>query len=296
MSAATSGADVPGAEVPGASAVVARLTERFAAAGIATPAADARWLVLGALGWTAAQLTLAGDRPLSAAQLRTVLALAERRARREPLQLVLGGTSFRGHALALRRGVFIPRPETELLVDLVLDALPEGGVVVETCAGSGAVACVVAAERPDARVIAIDRAAAAVALVRDNAAGLGVTVDVRRGALLAPVPAALRGHVDVVVANPPYLAEPEVADLEPEVAAWDPRDALVAGPTGHEVSDALIADAPAHLRPGGSLLLEVDERRAVQTATRARAAGLTAARTHDDLTGRPRFVSARRPG
>jgi len=283
------------APTPTAAQLIAQLTQRFAAAGVASPRVDARWLARHALGWSAADLTLSADRTLTGAQMAAVAPLAERRARREPLQLVLGWTSFRGHPLTVRPGVFIPRPETELLVDLVLAATPPGGVVVETCAGSGAIACAVAAERPDVHVIAIDRDPAAVALTADNAHALGVAVEVHHGALLEPVPAAVRGGVDVVVANPPYLAEGELGDLEPEVRDWDPYTALVSGPTGHEVSDALIATAPRLLRAGGRLLLELDERRVAATAARARDAGLVSVDVHDDLTGRHRFVSARRP-
>jgi release factor glutamine methyltransferase len=271
------------------------LTVRFADAGIATARTDARWLLRHVLHWSAADLALRGDQQLPDEQVRAVQPLAARRAAREPLQLVLGGTSFRGHDLTLRPGVFIPRPETELLVELVLGAVPAGGHVVETCAGSGAIACAVAAERPDVHVMAIDNAPAAVELTADNAAALGVRVTVCRGNLLEPVPPELRGRVDVVVANPPYLAAGEVAELEPEVARWDPPAALVAGPTGHEASDALLASVPGYLTSGGWLLLELDERRVAETAVRAEGAGLASVRTHDDLTGRPRFLSARRP-
>jgi len=271
------------------------LTTRFARAGIGSPRTDARWLLQHVLGWSAADLALSGNRTLSAGQVRAVQALADRRTAREPLQLVLGGTSFRGHELTLRAGVFIPRPETELLVDLVLAALPAGGRVVETCCGSGAIACAVAVERADAHVTAIDRDRAAVDLTAANAAALGARVAVLQGELLDPVPPALRGDVDVVVANPPYLATGEVATLEPEVRDWDPPTALVAGPTGHEVSDALIACAPPYLTPGGALLLELEERRVPEAAARAERAGFDPVRIHEDLTGRPRFVSARRP-
>jgi release factor glutamine methyltransferase len=278
-----------------AAQLLAELTDRFADAGIASPRADARWLVRHALRWSAADLTLSADRPLSDDQVNAVALLADRRARREPLQLVLGGTSFRGHPLKLRPGVFIPRPETELMVELVLAVVPAGGVVVETCSGSGAIACAIAVERPDLRVVAIDSDPAAVDLTAENAVDLGANVDVRRGELLDPVPAVLHGRVDVVVANPPYLAAGEVADLEPEVVAWDPPAALVAGPTGHEVSDALIASAPRYLAPGGCLVLELDERRVPETAIRAREAGLVSVQIHVDLASRPRFVSACRP-
>jgi release factor glutamine methyltransferase len=278
-----------------AATLLETLAARFAAAGIVTAQADARWIVRHALDWSAADLVLSRDRRLSDAQLRAVEALADRRAHREPLQLVLGGTSFRGHALTLRPGVFIPRPETELLVDLALEMLPDDGVVVEPCTGSGAIACAIAAERPDVRGVATDAGAAAVELAASNAADLGVRVDVRHGWLLDPVPASLRGHVDALVANPPYLADGEVADLEPEVGEWDPPSALVAGPTGHEISDLLWAAACQWLRPAGGIVVELDERRVDEAARRAAAAGLIAVTTHRDLTGRQRFVAAHRP-
>lgn len=282
--------------VPTAAELIAAVAARFARAGIATPRADARWLMRHALGWSAVDLVLSGDQALSERQLRAVQRLADRRAAREPLQLVLGETQFRGHTLAMRHGVFVPRPETELLVDLALEALPTGGIVVEPCTGSGAVACAIAAERPDAQVVATDIAAAAAQLAAANAARLGAHLDVRRGWLLDPVPDGLRGRVDVLVANPPYLAEGDVRALEPEVADWDPPAALVAGPTGHEASDLLWVGAGEWLRPGGWVGLELDERRVEDAARRAEAAGLVAVTTHRDLADRPRFVSARRPG
>jgi release factor glutamine methyltransferase len=274
--------------------LVADVTDTLAAAGVASPRVEARWLVCHVLGCSAADLVRAADQAPTPAQVATVHRLAERRVRREPLQLVLGGTEFRGHRLALRPGVFIPRPETELLVDHAIGVLPAGGVAVEPCTGSGAVGCAIAIERPDARVVATDVSAAAVALAVRNAERLGARVDVRSGVLLDPVPSELRGRVDVLVSNPPYLAEGDVEDLPIEVARWDPRDALVAGPTGHEVSDKLIAAARHWLAPGGWLMLELDERRVSAAASRATAAGLRAAETRSDLTGRPRFLVARR--
>jgi release factor glutamine methyltransferase len=281
--------------VPTAAELIETLAARFEGAGVTTPRSDARWLVLHVLGWSAVDLVLSGDRPLSDDQWRAVRRLAERRAAREPLQLVLGGTQFRGHDLEVRHGVFIPRPETELLVDLALRDLPSRGVVVDLCTGSGAVACAIAAERPDARVVATDIDVAATELAAANATRLDVRVDVRRGWLLDPVQDELRGQIDVLVANPPYLAEGEVRGLDPEVADWDPPAALVAGATGHEVSDLLWAAAGEWLRPGGWIGLELDERRVDDAARRAAAAGLAAVAGHRDLAGRPRFVSARRP-
>lgn len=278
-----------------AAALVDEVMLQLERAGVATPRADARWLVRHALGWSAAELTLAGSLPLSEAAATAVRALSLRRAAREPLQLVLGGTEFRGHPLRLRTGVFVPRPETELLVEHALAHLPTGGTVVEPCTGSGAVACALAVERPDSRIIATDHDPTAVELAARNAAELGVTVDVRRGDLLDPVPDTLRGGIDVLVANPPYLAADEVADLPEEVAAWDPVDALVAGPSGHEISDRLITEARRWLTPAGSLLLELDERRVADAVGRAQSAGLDDVRVRHDLAGRLRFLVARQP-
>jgi release factor glutamine methyltransferase len=272
-----------------------QITARLSDAGIDTPRAEARWLVRHVLGWSAADLVRRSADVLDASQVAALDRLVHRRASREPLQLVLGATGFRAHDLMLRPGVFVPRPETELLVELALELLPTGAVVVEPCTGSGAVACAIAVERPDTQVIATDVDDAAVALAVDNAAGLGVHVDVRHGDLLEPVPDTLRSAVDLLICNPPYLAEDELADLPPEVADWDPATALLAGPTGHEVSDRLIALATAWLRPGGWLLLELDERRVGQAADHVRAAGLAGVGAVSDLTGRPRFVRARRP-
>jgi release factor glutamine methyltransferase len=278
-----------------ARALLRVVTERLAAAGLPSPQADARWLVRHVLGWSAARLTLDGDRPLPADRVAAVERLADRRAAHEPLQLLLGSTAFRGHHLSLRPGVFVPRPETELLVDLAIEPAPAAGVVVEPCTGSGAIACAVAVEHPGATVVATDVDPAAVALARHNAALLGAAVDVRCGDLLAPVPRRLHGRVDVLVANPPYLAAAELAALPEDVARWDPVGALVSGPTGHEASDALIAAAGAWLAPGGRLALELDERRVADAAARARAAGLVEVREATDLAGRPRFLLARRP-
>lgn len=280
---------------PTVAAALDEIAGRLADAGIDSPRTEARWLVCHVLGWSAAELVRRSADVLDADKAAALDRLVDRRASREPLQLVLGATGFRAHDLMLRPGVFVPRPETELLVELVLGLLPTGAIVVEPCTGSGAVACAIAVERPDVQVIATDVDDAAVALAVDNAARLGVDVDVRQGDLLEPVPDALQGTVDVLISNPPYLAEAEFADVPPEVTDWDPSTALIAGPTGHEVSDRLIALAMEWLRPGGWLLLELDERRVGQAADHAQAAGLAAVGALADLTGRLRFVRARRP-
>jgi release factor glutamine methyltransferase len=248
------------------------------------------------LGCSRAALPTRGRQRLAGDAAARLGALADRRAGREPLQLLLGSVGFRRLELSVRPGVFIPRPETEVLAGEAIARTPPDGVVVEPCTGSGAVACAVAQEAAARLVVATDRSPDAVALARDNAARAGLDVTVLCGELLDPVPPGLRGAVDVLVANPPYVATAELAGLEPEVRDWDPVAALVAGATGHEVSDALLAAAPAWLAPGGWLLLEVDSTRARETARRCLAAGFADAQVVADLTGRDRVVVARAAG
>lgn len=222
--------------------------------------------------------------------------LVARRETREPLQLILGSVGFRYLDVEVRAGVFVPRPETEVLAGEAIARAPAGGVVVEPCTGTGAVAVSIATEADAAVVHATDLSSAAVELARANAAAAGAAVTVHAGDLLVPLPARLRGRVDVVVANPPYVAEGEIDGLEPEVVAWDPPEAIVAGPSGHEITDRLIDEAPSWLAPGGWLLLETADTRAHETADRARTAGYSEVAVVADLTGRPRVVVARWTG
>jgi len=275
---------------------LATTTARLAAAGVPTPDVDARWLLTSVVGGRGAKMGLDSRRRLDSEANARLTEYVTRRVRREPLQLILGSVGFRHLDLLVRPEVFVPRPETEVLAGMAIAALPAGGggVVVEPCTGTGAIACAVASEASPRLVVATDTSAPAVQLARDNAARAGVAVDVRRGDLLDPVPADLRGRVDVIVANPPYLAAGELRGLEPEVVDWDPHDALVAGPTGHEVADRLIEQAPDWLADGGWLLLEVDPARAAATIARMTATGLAHASAHNDLIGAARIVAARK--
>jgi len=274
---------------------LATTTARLAAAGVPTPDVDARWLLTSVVGGRGAKMGLDSRRRLDSEANARLTEYVTRRVRREPLQLILGSVGFRHLDLLVRPEVFVPRPETEVLAGMAIAALPAGGggVVVEPCTGTGAVACAVASEASPRLVVATDTSAAAVQLAQDNAARAEVAVDVRLGDLLDPVPADLRGEVDVLVSNPPYLAAGELRGLEPEVVNWDPHDALVAGPTGHEISDRLILQAPQWLADGGWLVVEVDPERAAATVARMTAAGLADARMHNDLTGAARIVTAR---
>ena len=210
-----------------------------------------------------------------------------------PLQHLTGEQGFRHLVLTVRPGVFIPRPETEVLVDVALELLAGAAspCVVDLCTGSGAVALAIADERPGARVIATDVSQAAVALARENAERLGLTVDVRAGDLFEPLSKECRGQVDLVVANPPYLSIEHAPDLPPEVRA-DPPQALFGE---LEVTSRLLTEAIAWLRPGGALAIECDERAAAAVAAAARDAGFEEVLVRRDLNGRDRVVGARRP-
>ena len=246
------------------------------------------------------------DALLAAGAAADLEALVARRAAREPLQLVVGTTAFRTLTLTCAPGVFVPRPETEVLAGLAIAAaravVAARGTarVVEPCCGTGAVALAVAAEVPGVHVVAGDADPAAAALARANVdacrAALRGTVEVREGDLLDVLAADERGRVDVVVANPPYLPLGDLPSLPPEVADHDPHRALFGGPDGHEVVAALLAAAAAVLAPGGTLLCEIDARRGDDALARAAAAGLVDAVLHHDLGGAPRFLGARRPG
>lgn len=278
-------------------------------AGALSPEVDARWLVEAASGTDprrAPDLALDGDAE------RALASLLARRAGREPLQLIVGSTAFRTIEVLCRAGVFVPRPETEVLagiaIDLVRDAQRDpqrdgGGPVVvhEPCCGTGAVGLAVASEVDGAVVLLGDRSDVAVGLARENRDALGARgllrshVEVQRGDLLDAFTSSTHGAADVIVANPPYLPVADLADLDPEVVRHDPHDALAGGPDGHEVVDALLDAAARMLVPGGAIALEVDARRADEAATVARRVGLVDVEVRRDLTGAPRFVVARRP-
>jgi len=230
--------------------------------------------------------------------------LVDRRAGGEPLQYVLGSWSFRSLDLLVDRRVLIPRPETEELAGLAIDEVRarlgrDGPVrIVDLGTGSGALALAVAAEVEASalEVWATDVSADAVEVARANLAGLGTAgtrVRVAHGDWYDALPHELAGALDVVVSNPPYVAAGET--LSPEVADWEPRSALLAGPDGTEAHAAVLAGAAQWLAPGGVAMVEIAPHQAVPVAAMAVARGLTRPRVVPDLTGRLRVVVARRP-
>lgn len=229
---------------------------------------------------------------LSMGEARTFGRALCQRCTGTPLQHLTGEQAFRRISVTVRPGVFIPRPETEVLVDVVLECLSarEGPVVVDVGTGTGALALAIADERPGSRVFASDLSPEAVELSRENAARLGLSVTVLQGDLLDPLPPKLRGAVDLVVSNPPYLTDAEYEDLPDEVRA-DPRLALVGGTRLHE---RLAAQAFGWLRRGGALAVEIGASQAPDVA-KVLEGSYEDVRVVPDLAGRDRVVVGRRP-
>ncbi|HSJ14018.1 MAG TPA: peptide chain release factor N(5)-glutamine methyltransferase [Longimicrobiales bacterium] len=255
---------------------------------------EAELLLAAALGIDRLQLYLQHDRPVAAAELEIFRASVRRRLRHEPVQYILGETSFRTLRLGVDRRVLIPRPETEVLVGEVLrwaERRGGGGAALDLGTGSGAIALSLAAEGGFDRVVASDVSAEALAVAGANAQRNALTdrVELRCGALWDVVAPGERFRA--IVSNPPYVGEAERALLAPEVREWEPPGALFAGPDGMAVIEALIAGAVARLEAGGLLALEIGATQAGATcAAVARAAGLGRARVVPDLTGRDRIV------
>lgn len=221
------------------------------------------------------------------------------RSRRVPLQHLLGTAAFGPVLLHVGPGVFVPRPETEALLEWAsAQRLAPEPVIVDLCTGSGALAVALARHRAErglgARVIAVDDSAAALAYARRNVEGTGVELieaDVTRPGLLPE----LNARVDLLVANPPYV--PDDAAVPPEVAGHDPRHAVFGGPDGMAVLGPIVELAARWLRPGGLVVVEHDDSTSAQTVELFAAAGVfDDVRARRDLAGRPRFVTAMRTG
>ena len=264
--------------------------------GVETGRLDAEWLLAAALGVDRLQLYLKYDRPLNSEEREAFKPLLRRRAGREPLQYIIGRTGFRELELKTDPRVLIPRPETEVLVQEVLDWASAGAESVwDMGTGAGAVALSLAAEGTWTRVVATDVSPEALSVAADNAEryDLGGHVEFREGSLFEPLEEGER--FDVIVSNPPYIAEGEKGELQPEVRDWEPPEALFAGADGLDVIRQLVAGAPKHLLSGGLLALECGLGQAEGIAADVQATGaFGAVRIRVDLTGRPRFVTAER--
>jgi release factor glutamine methyltransferase len=291
--------------------------QRLRAGGSRSPRLDAELLLAAALGVDRAELFRAPERALAAEESERFEVFVRRREAREPVAYIRGLRAFRTVELEVTPAVLIPRPETETLVEVALEALAWAGrgvtggagpggaaapgpfepLALDMGTGSGCVALALAAENPFVRVVAADVDEAAVAVARGNVArlGLGARVDVVCGDLFEPLPPAQR--FDVIAANLPYVPAAEYETLEANVREYEPRVALDGGPDGLDVYRRFIPQAASRLRPGGTLALEVGAGQAAAVADLFAAAGSFApAQTRADLGGAPRVVWARPAG
>jgi len=272
---------------------LASLTRRLERAGIDSPEHDAEALLIRALHVVRADLWVDPQAALSPGEADELAALAERRTARVPLQLLLGTTPFGSATLDLEPGVFIPRPETECLVEEVLRALPEAsGRLLELGTGTGAIAVAILHELPEWSGDAVDRSPQAVRLARRNAArnGLSERLRIYEGDFRHSERLRLPGQdYDLLVSNPPYIRSGDIDGLMPEVKDHDPREALDGGPDGLDALRDLARGIPLWLRPGGLLAVEIGADQADESRVLFGTV-LEDARVLPDLAGRPRIL------
>jgi release factor glutamine methyltransferase len=245
----------------------------------ALEAREARLLLAAATGFSEASVLAHPERELPAEAEARFRELAARRVRGEPVAYLLGEKEFYGLALAVNPAVLIPRPETELLVERALARGPAS--VLDLGTGSGAIALAIKRHLPAARVVAVERSAAALAVARRNALKLGLEVDFRHGLWFAPVAGE---RFDLVVSNPPYVAMGD-AHLQQGDLRFEPQSALVAGPEGLDALREIVRGAPSHLNPGGWLLVEHGLGQDAAVRELLREAGFDEIHTWPDLAG-----------
>lgn len=261
------------------------------------PRRSAEWLLSAATGLSRVELYAQHDRPLTPEERGRYRELVARRAEGMPLQYVTGEMPFRHLVINVQPGVFIPRPETEVLVDVVLEHI--GGLaeptVIDLCTGSGCVAASVASEHPGVRVWATDSDERAVEAACRNAlhAGVSERVQVVQADLFGGLPEALTGRADAVVSNPPYVPSSDIGDLPAEVLGFEPTVALDGGEDGLDVVRRIVAESSRWLAPGGIIAVELDSRR-VEDAARLLERDYDGVVIRKDLTGRDRIVFGRK--
>lgn len=250
-----------------------------------SPRLDAELLLGRLLQMPRSALKAHGEQPVTDASVQMYAGLIEQRVRGAPVAYLTGTREFWSLPLTVTPAVLVPRPETELLVELALAAPKPACSVLDLGTGSGAIALAIAAERPRWRVTAVDIVAAALEVARQNARDLKLPhIDWRQGSWFEPVAG---GRFHLIVANPPYIADEDPA-LERLRA--EPKIALAAGPTGLEALTAIIAAAPAHLHDSGRLILEHGSGQAPEVARLLERHGFAAVRTHLDFSGKPRVT------
>lgn len=277
---------------------LAAATDKLNKAGVTDPRLDAELMLSHLLESDRAALVVRRKEPLTPMLAKRYERLVKRRAKREPLQHIVGSQEFYGLEFEVDKRVLIPRQETEGLVDAVLDlSLPPGARVADLGTGSGCIILAIGAQRGDLELLALERSVDALQVARANASRLGLAerVEFHQGNLPSP-PGDWRGTIDCVVCNPPYVSEGEWSKLQPEVREYDPRDALISGPTGLESYAAVAPVAFELLREGGHLVLELGFGQTERVGDLVQMAGLQTLAVRPDLRQIPRVLIARKPG
>jgi release factor glutamine methyltransferase len=293
--------EAPETETVAWSALWEETRARLASAGLASPEVDARRIVEQATGCEPAEFHRTLDELATVRGVAALDAMVARRLLGEPLQYVVGRWGFRNLDLMVDRRVLIPRPETEIVAGLAIEevvARTGNGrevLVADLGTGSGAIALAVASECAPCRVLACDRSDEALAVARANLAGLGRDarrVTLHQGHWFEALPSSVRGSLDVLVSNPPYVADGE--QLPGEVEDWEPTGALRAGPSGDEDLVHIVDRANEWVAAGGAMVLEMAPHQTAALAQRCQDRGWNAT-VHQDLVGRDRAVVARKP-
>ena len=289
--------------------VIQKSAEFLAKKGVAPPRLQTELLLAHVLRLPRMQLYLNFERELSDTELGTLRELVKRRGQREPLQHIIGSTSFCGLEIAVNRHVLVPRPETELLAELGWQFLStinhpvlrsntaEGGqpsTALDFGTGSGCIAIALAVKCPNARVVALDASANALAVAKENAGrnSVGDRIEFHCGNGFAALPADARFHL--IVSNPPYIPSGEIASLQPEVRDFDPHSALDGGLDGLDFHRLLAAEAGAFLQPGGRIMLEFGEGQADAVRRIFEAQKWIVEAVKEDYTQRSRHLIVRR--
>lgn len=272
--------------------LVAAAARRLSDSGIEQAGREARWIWEKVSGQTLAAQITGSDMPVPEAVATRYGVLIHRRSRGEPLAHVLGEAAFRHLVVQSDARALIPRPETEGLVDLVLER-QRTGTVADIGTGTGCIALCLAAEGDYDLVLALECSPAALSLARANCGSLKYPVVLLRGDLCESLAG---GQLDMLVSNPPYLTDREYDTLAPTVKDWEPAPALRSGPDGLQAIRRLVKDGLRVVKPNGWMILEVDCSRAAQVAAEAVNEGWSDVLVKDDLFGRARYLVARRSG
>lgn len=272
------------------------LTDMFREAGIDSPDTDARLLIAEALDIGRTELMVNGDRAVTPEQVKAIDALAQRRLAREPVARILGRKEFWSLPLDVSEAVLVPRPETETIIEAALDFIVRGGLRMETLrildigTGSGALMLALLHELEQAHGTATDLSATALAVARANAERLDLAS--RCTFVECNIADGVPGPFDLIVSNPPYIVQAEIAALDPEVRDYDPKLALDGGGDGLDAYRAIARDAPRLLAPGGRLIVELGAGQGPAVSALFVDAGLKVTGVRDDLAGIPRALSA----